>query len=109
MPSNIQFIITTGEASVDKKRALRKLVRSHAAAQHYREKRKTDVKNYELEMGNTATNSQACRDDTDSLWDSTLQLEMTSPFAYLGQGISDPFIKVPIAHSPRMQKHLFYC
>jgi hypothetical protein len=161
MPSNIQFVIATGDASAEKKRALRKLVRSHVAAQHYREKREKDVRNYGLSMGNMATGPQAltspennaidfrqgqnqaidsrkmlplqwagrdvprtidtsypglklqsntsCNNDTDSPWDFAFQLNAISPLAYLGQGTSDPFIKVPLALSSRMQKHLFYC
>lgn len=32
-----------------------------------------------------------------------------SPFAYIGNGIGDPFIRMYSPPSPRMSKHIFYC
>jgi hypothetical protein len=32
-----------------------------------------------------------------------------SPYSYVGNGTSDPFISIPPLPSPRMNEHIFYC
>jgi len=32
-----------------------------------------------------------------------------SPYSYLGQGISDPTIPVPLINTTRMSRHIYYC
>ncbi|KAN0121721.1 hypothetical protein V8E51_000047 [Hyaloscypha variabilis] len=52
MPPKLEFVVYTGDATIAKKDpAHRKAVRSLVTAQHYREKRRSDVRRFEGERG----------------------------------------------------------
>lgn len=171
MPSEVQFIVSDGNLSIEVKRAHRRLVRSHVTAQRYQQKRERDAKAYEQArqkaqittpfppgsspgqsgehptviessegpnaMGYRSSNPNVMVDRSPRRPDNNnakspqlqgrnyagnddLKLEKDgghliavdfapSPFAYVGNGLSDPFVRIPPIFSPRMGKHMFYC
>jgi hypothetical protein len=47
MPRNVHFIVSTGDISIDVKKAHGRNVRSHVTRQHYREKRDNEVQKFQ--------------------------------------------------------------
>jgi hypothetical protein len=128
MPTgSIQFVSVAGPDSADEKRARQKQVRSHVTAQHYRQKRARDAVDYDSKRETSRFDTEtgkaqpvsdghgvlALRTFNDSppvlSANSGQYLEDLNPRSYLGQGVSDPFVALPLSLDSRTAKHLYYC
>ena len=138
MPPNIEFIVTTGDSGADAKIANRRTARSFVTARHYEKKRvkavlehksktagtrklgsardaylpqefakyaSSELRNEAVDVANEEQFSELLKY---AHWQTNPQLQTPLPY-YLGQGTSDPFVKLPVTIPPHMQRHIFYC